>query len=139
MQIALPQDPCLCIRMRRAAQRMTDYYDKTLLPSGISVNQYSLLINIARLGECGTGELAEKVGLEKSTLVRTLKPLLSADLIADASADESRKRRLSLTSKGEYTLQKAIPLWQQAQSKFKQQLGEEYESLMGFFNTANTL
>lgn len=139
MQTPLPTEPCLCTRARRAAQRMTDYYDEALQPSGISVNQYALLINIARLGECGTGELAQKLKLEKSTLVRTLKPLLAANLIADDSAAGSRKRRMRLTPEGESVLQKAIPLWQRVQNELKDRLGEDYVRLIHFFDTTHRL
>ncbi|GKX57461.1 hypothetical protein SOASR030_35730 [Leminorella grimontii] len=139
MQTPLPTEPCLCTRARRAAQRMTDYYDKALSPSGVSVNQYALLINIARLGECGTGELAQKLKLEKSTLVRTLKPLLEADLIVDVSEAKSRKRKMRLTQEGESVLQKAIPLWQQVQDELKDRLSDDYERLIHFFDTANDL
>ena len=139
MQTPLPTEPCLCTRARRAAQRMTDYYDKALQPSGISVNQYALLINIARLGECGTGELAQKLKLEKSTLVRTLKPLLATGLIVDVSTAGSRKRKLRLTPEGERVLQTAIPLWRQVQNELTDRLGEDYERLINFFDTANSL
>lgn len=138
MQTPLPTEPCLCTRTRRTAQKLTDYYDKVLQASGISVNQYALLVNIARLGECGTGELAQKRA-GKSTLVRTLKPLLAAGLIADASAPGSRKRKMRLTPEGERTLQNAIPLWQQAQDELKNRLGDDHERLIHLFNIASNL
>lgn len=129
----------MCIRIRRAAQRVTDFYDRALAPSGISVNQYSLLINISRQEGCCTGELARKVKLEKSTLVRTLRPLLQAGYVTDKSPDGNRKRQLYLTASGKAVLERAVPLWLEAQEKLRDVLGGNSEALTGLLGTLNRL
>ena len=139
MSRPLPESPCLCIRIRRAAQRVTDFYDARLAPVGVSVNQYSLLANINRMGECGTGELARRVGLEKSTLVRTLMPLCEAGYVADLSPEGSRKRRLCLTALGREVLERAVPLWEKAQEELRAELGAGYAGLVEFLRHARTL
>lgn len=67
---------CHCITMRRAANAITDYYDRALSETGLSTSQFSLLISLSRLGEASTSELAGYVDLERSTLVRDLRLLL---------------------------------------------------------------
>lgn len=130
----IPEKPCLCINLRRVAQKVTDFYDRVLQPVGVSVNQYSLLVNISRMEGCGTGELAQRVRLEKSTLVRTLQPLLRAGLIEDKAPGKARRRRLYISPQGEEVLQKAFPLWQKAQGELAGALGENYSSLIAVFD-----
>ena len=67
---------CYCMNLRRAANAVTDYYDAVLKDLGVSVSQFSLLLNLARMETANTSELAERVKLDRSTLVRNLKPLL---------------------------------------------------------------
>lgn len=130
-----PRNRCICIRLRRIANKATEYYDRALEPVGLSINQYSLLVNISRMEGCGIGELARRVGLEKSTLVRTLRPLLRAGLIADASRTGERRRQLRLTPAGKETLKKALPLWAGAQKAIADKLGEDGERLLDIFET----
>lgn len=127
--------PCVCINFRRVAQKVTDFYDAALKPAGVSVNQYSLLVNIRRNEGCGIGELAQQVRLEKSTLVRTLQPLLRAELIADKSAGKSRRRELYLTPQGKEVLKKALPLWIKAQEAIVLKLGTNHQKLTEIFHT----
>lgn len=128
----IPENPCICINLRRLSQKATEFYDQALKPLGVSVNQYSLLVNISRLEGCGTGQLARCVRLEKSTLVRTLQPLFRDGLIVDTSDGEKRKRRIYLTPEGESVLKKAFPLWKKAQEDIATELGVRYDELMDF-------
>lgn len=131
--------PCICIRMRRVAHTVTDFYDQALKPAGISINQFSLLMNISRLEGCGTGDLARHVRLEKSTLVRTLQPLLKAGLIVDTSPAGGRRRQLQLSPSGRALLEQAIPLWNTAQKALRAKLGKNHNTLMEFFTVLDTL
>lgn len=115
--------PCLCFRIRRAAQRIKDFYDETLAPTGVSVAQYALLININRMEGCGTGELARVMKYEKSTLVRTLQPLLNDGFIADRSPGSNRKRQLYITEEGTRVFSKTKLLWSKAQNEIHSRLG----------------
>lgn len=133
-----PQEPCICIKLRRITQKVTDLYDKALSPMGITVNQYSLLVNIGRIEGCCISELASQVKQEKSTLVRTLQPLFRDELIFDSSSAENRKRQLFLTTKGKATLKKAIPLWSEVQEEVAGKLGPNYEELMCIFEQVDS-
>lgn len=133
----IPASPCVCINLRRIAQKVTDFYDNALKPAGVSVNQYSLLVNISRMEGCGTGELAQRVRLEKSTLVRTLQPLLRDGFIVDKSSGPSRRRQLYLTPPGESVLKKAFPLWSKAQEEVAVKLGTSHAELAELFKRAD--
>jgi len=102
-----------------------------LLPAGITINQYSLLINLFRATVCSTTSLAGIMKLERTTLIRNLKPLIEAGLIQDLSEEGERNRQLTLTEAGLATLEAAQKLWEKAQAGFKTHIGEEeFEKLM---------
>jgi DNA-binding MarR family transcriptional regulator len=115
--------PCYCFKVRRVARIVTAYYDKFLAPSGLTVNQYSLLVNLEKLGESNVSELANYVGLERTTLVRNIKPLLERGYVQDASRVEARDCRLSVTAIGREVLNVAMPLWEKAQKGIEDKIG----------------
>ncbi|MBR0061615.1 MAG: MarR family transcriptional regulator, partial [Selenomonadaceae bacterium] len=94
------------------------------------VRQYSLLHAINEHEGCNLRELSEVTELDRSTLTRSLKPLLSQELIINAKKDNQRDSRLILTAKGFRTLQEAAQLWQRAQSAFEEKIGAERLTLL---------
>jgi len=116
---------CYCINLRRAANAVTEIYNQILLPTGLSVNQYSLLKNIYRLESCCVSDLANYVGLERTTLVRSLKPLFKMGYIEDISEEGQRNRQLKVTKSGGQVLNQAELFWQTAQSEVEQKIGKE--------------
>ncbi|MDL2307775.1 MarR family winged helix-turn-helix transcriptional regulator [Desulfovibrio sp. OttesenSCG-928-C06] len=125
----IPIMPCICGSMRRATQKLKEFYDNILAPSGVTASQYSLLLHLSRMEGCCTGELAQAVRREKSTLVRNLAPLLKAGYIEDRSLQGSRTRQLHLSKEGHSVLEQAHPLWRQAQSDLLARLGGEDSKL----------
>jgi len=114
---------CHCINLRRASTALTEYYDQLLRPGGLTVNQYSLLKNLHRLGVCSLSELAQSVGLERTTLVRNMKPLFKKGLVADISPQGSRNRQIQVTAAGRQALDLCAPLWEKAQQGVEQRIG----------------
>lgn len=116
---------CHCLKMRRSAENVIGFYDRKLQPSGITVRQFSLLAAIGGSEGCSVRMLAELTDLDRSTLARSLKPLMNAGLIRDAKENGARDSRLFLTESGKKTCAAAAALWQQAQEEFEQKLGTE--------------
>lgn len=116
---------CYCIHLRRAANGVSQFYDSFLAPTGLSVNQFSLLLNLERLGSGSVSDLAHYVGLERTTLVRTLRPLLERGLITDAAETGRRSRDLRLTEAGRRAVDQGLPLWERAQAEISRRLGPE--------------
>ena len=77
------------------------------------------------MGRSNTTALAERVGLDRSTIVRNLKPLLEKEFIEDVSDEGQRDRVLRVTEKGAKALKIGIPLWKSAQKEVKDLLGAE--------------
>ena len=113
---------CYCINLRRSTGILTDIYDKALAPCGMTVAQYCLLIHLQRMGSANITQWAEKVGLERSTMVRNVRILEKNGWIQPT---EGRGRRFSLSETGAERLTAAVPIWQQTQKAIEQQLGAE--------------
>ncbi|MDR0434896.1 MAG: MarR family winged helix-turn-helix transcriptional regulator [Gracilibacteraceae bacterium] len=116
---------CSCINLRRAANAITEHYDRLLEAGGLTVNQYSLLKNLKRLGVCSTSDLAVHVGLERTTLVRTIKPLFAKGYMEDISPVEARNRQIQVTANGAEVLEVCEPLWEKAQKSVEEKIGAE--------------
>lgn len=116
---------CYCINSRRLSNLITNKYDKHLQEINLTVNQYSLLVNINQLEICSVSDLAVYVGLERTTLVRTLKPLFDKKLIEDISETNQRNRQIKITQKGKEVLEKGKPLWKQAQKEIEDKIGKD--------------
>jgi len=117
--------PCTCINLRRAALAITKYYDQKLAPSRLTIVQFSLLRHIKLLGPINVSDLASKVRLDRTTLVRNLKPLETDGLIVDISKSGTRNRQLLLITEGMQKCAEAELLWKDAQSSVEQNLGPE--------------
>ena len=116
---------CYCIQLRRAASQVTEQYDAALAPVGLTVGQYSLLAHLERLEPVSVSVLAEEMELERTTLVRTLKPVLARHWVTDAAEPGRRSRALTLTGAGRSLLEQARPLWRAAQADVEHRLGED--------------
>lgn len=116
---------CHCITMRRASNAITEYYDAAFKPLQLTTSQYSLLKNLDRLETASTSELAEQMNLDRSTLVRNLKPMLQRGLICDLAKENARNHKYTLSKSGQELMEKAMPVWEQAQAEIAAYLGGE--------------
>ena len=91
---------------------------------GYHAGQYALLANIERNPGISVSALAETMDLERTTLVRNLKPLEARGLIVDAAC-KGRSRSLQLSVEGKETFARARIYWQQAQDELEAFLGQE--------------
>ncbi|MGZ5200462.1 MAG: MarR family winged helix-turn-helix transcriptional regulator [Telluria sp.] len=113
---------CSCFRMRRLARAMSRLYDQHLAPVGLKTTQYSVLANAARAA-LPVAELAERLGTERTTLTRNLKPLCEAGWVVLVPGQDSRQRIVTITDAGRAKLKEAWPAWRAAQDAFERQLG----------------
>lgn len=116
---------CHCLKMRRSAENVIRFYDRILAPCGITVRQYSLLNAISEHSGCNVRILSEATLLDRSTLARSLKPLMQAGYIKDNKAAGARDSVLELTEKGASVCRDAATLWESAQRQFEAKLSKE--------------
>lgn len=127
---SLEISPCYCVNLRRAANRITEEYNEALAPVGITITQYSILAYLYGMSGCSISQLAQKLRLEKSTLVRNLKPLFEKKYIEDLAWERSRSRELQLTVLGNQLLFQAKPLWKKSQKNLQQKIGAKNINLL---------
>jgi DNA-binding MarR family transcriptional regulator len=120
-----PPSPCHCLNLRRAAQALTSFYDAGLEGSGLSLAQFSLLKHIQHLEPVNVSDLADAMSLDRTTLVRNLKPLEGQDLVRDLAPRRTRDRQLSLTPLGRRRFEAASAGWERAQEQVAQALTPE--------------
>lgn len=116
---------CHCLKMRRSAENVIRFYDSVLAPCGITVRQYSLLNAISEYSGCNVRILSEATLLDRSTLARSLKPLIQAGYIKDNKVVGARDSVLKLTEKGISVCKEATNLWEIAQHQFEAKFSEE--------------
>jgi DNA-binding MarR family transcriptional regulator len=112
---------CLAMRARRMARGITRVYDAALRPLGLTLPQLSLLVAIERAGTLTAATVSRQLDLEKSTLSRNLRLLVAAGWVVESAAGGSKE--LSLTTAGREQLERALPLWEQAQLEARRRLG----------------
>jgi DNA-binding MarR family transcriptional regulator len=114
--VALIANSCLCQRIQRAGRIIGRRFDEAFRPLGINNWQFSILIALKYLGSPTIGELADALGMDRTTVTKNLKPLSRRTLLR-VSADEhdARARRITLTEAGEAILAEAGDGWRQAQ------------------------
>jgi len=117
--------PCNCLNIRRASQAITEIYNEFLLPSNLKISQFSLLKHINQLEPVSVSDLAVIIRLDRTTLVRNLKPLERSGFVEDISTETARNRQLRLTDKGIETYKYAEKLWNKAQSFLEGYLGKD--------------
>src|SRR5260370_7997577 len=110
--------PCVCSQVRRLARKLSSLYDTLLSPEDLTITQYSLLANIERAGQLSHTVLADKVGMERTTLTRNLRPLTRAKWVAAGTGKDRRQHLLQLTAAGSRKLVRTLPLWEDAQPQF---------------------
>lgn len=122
--MASDPSPCTCHHLRRAARRVTQVYDRELAAVDLSLNQYSILRR-TRHGPRALGELADELGMDRTTLSRGLKPLLEAKLLKEVRGEDARQRLVELSATGRKRLEAAMPHWQCAQRAIDEGFGVE--------------
>lgn len=111
-------EECAGWNSRLAARRITMFLEREMAGLGLSVAQVGLMAQIAVIEDDTLGALAQRAGLEQSTLSRNLRTLEGAGLIEIAVVEtDLRRRAVWLTETGARRLQAAIPVWRKAHDR----------------------
>jgi len=128
----LPKSPdflccvdCVGFNLRKTTRAITQFYDEMLRPAGIRVTQYSLLAALKIFGSMLVSHLAEKFVMDRTTLSRNLEVMEKQGLVNVVPGADRRTRWVTITEQGSAVLLEAYPLWQQAQAKIRESMGEE--------------
>jgi DNA-binding MarR family transcriptional regulator len=117
---------CACLGFRKASRSVTQLYDHFLAPAGLRSTQLVVLLGAYVLGSSNLRTLADELAMDRSTLTRNLKPLISQKLLRTVSTKgRGRSKSIEVTLRGRQKLLAAAPLWEQAQGSLRERLGNE--------------
>jgi DNA-binding MarR family transcriptional regulator len=106
---------CEGMNIRLAARRITGFLEARMQGTDLSIAQFGLMTHIAAARDDTIGALAERTGLDQSTLSRNLRGLERAGLVEITIVEKDlRRRAVWLTELGARRLAAAIPVWRQA-------------------------
>jgi DNA-binding MarR family transcriptional regulator len=118
-------DLCHCLAVRRNARYLTRMYDRHLAAANVSISQFSILALIHERPGISIAKLADAMVMERTTLVRALKPLQLEGFVSSQAQGPRAALSLALSSGGVAKLQECEPYWQAAQQEHEQQSGQE--------------
>jgi DNA-binding MarR family transcriptional regulator len=115
---------CTCAELRKAARAVTLLYDNAFKSTGLLSTQLSVLRIISKSDSLKVSQLAEELGMDRTTLTRNLSVLERQGFIKISSGEDHRTRIVTITSSGSTSIAKTIPLWNEVQRNVKKQMGE---------------
>src|SRR5262245_36800244 len=89
--MATPNDPyrCYALAARKNARYLSRLYDRWLAPAELSVSQFSILALLDAHGQLKISELADMLTMERTSLIRALKPLQTAGWVVAERPDRA--------------------------------------------------
>ncbi len=119
-------EACAGWNSRLAARRITQFLDREMTALGLSVAQLGLMAQIAVISDDTLGALAQRTGLDQSTLSRNLRTLEHEGLIEIAVVEtDLRRRAVWLTEAGARRLEAAIPVWRRAHTRLAKRVSPD--------------
>ena len=116
---------CTCGELRKAARAITLLYDNAFKSSGLLSTQFNVLQSIYNIDSIRISDLANKLGMDRTTLTRNLSVLERQGFIDISQGNDHRTRIVTATQKGRNAVGKTILLWNEIQGKVKQKMGED--------------
>lgn len=115
---------CHCLAARRHARAITRLYERKLRPHGLRATQFSVLAALSIKGTTPLRELADLLGLERTTLTRIAGLLERNGWLRTGDSADARVRPLQITAAGRRKLEAAYPAWKEAQDLVGRQSAE---------------
>ena len=116
---------CTCFTVRRISRAITQFFDAELGRHGVRPTQTPILGALQAKNGWSMAELSEWLGMERTTLLRNLRPLQRDGLVRAQDGGRGGPVELEITKKGRTALAKVLPAWHSAQGKVVAILGQE--------------
>lgn len=115
---------CNCFAVRQAARQVTRQYERYFAQADLTSAQFSILVALSEQGPMTMLDLATVLVMDRTTLLRAMKPLQREQLLRSAASDaDPRQLVFALSPAGERKLKQAMPLWAKAQEEFEAGMG----------------
>jgi len=120
----LPINPGICnnTALRKAARRLTRFYDACMAETGLRATQYAILNLLATRGPTNMAVLADLLSMDRATMGHNLRPLERDGLVI---IQILREREVVLSSVGVNIEARSKPSWLKAQASFEKEFGKQ--------------
>jgi len=112
-----------CFAVRQAARRISQFYERYLSRAGVTPSQYSILALLRERPGLTMATLSAVLVIERTALLRALKPLIGAALVTGRIEPRCRRQTFALTAHGETKIADAHVHWLAAQDAFERRFG----------------
>lgn len=120
----LPQG-CTNFKLRQLLRSVSRLYDAEIAQAGLKGTQYSLLSHVLALGPIAPSALADRMGMDASTLTRNLRPLIDKGWVVQGPGADARSRLVTITPAGTAKQTEARLYWKRAQQQLTERLGAQ--------------
>jgi DNA-binding MarR family transcriptional regulator len=117
---------CNNTALRKAARRLTRFYDTCMAETGLRATQYAILSLLATRGPTTMAALADLLSMDRATMGHNLRPLERDGLVTiQVGREDRREREVALSKAGARMEAQSKPSWQKAQACFEKEFGKE--------------
>ena len=116
---------CTCFNVRRVSRVITQFFDAEVRRHGVRPTQTPILGALQAKSGWSMAELSDWLGMDRTTLLRNLRPLQRDGLVRAKGGGRGGHVELEITAKGRATLAKTVPAWRSAQEKVVAILGKD--------------
>jgi DNA-binding MarR family transcriptional regulator len=116
---------CVCFNLRWVTRVVTQFFDAEMRRHGIRPTQGSILLALNAKESWSMAELSDWLGMDRTTLLRNLRPLQRDGLVQVRGGGRGNRVELAITSKGRKQIEKLTPAWKSAQSAAVKTLGKK--------------
>lgn len=128
---------CVCFNLRWVTRAMTQFFDAELRRHGIRPTQETLLLALEAKESWSMAELSDTLGMERTTLVRTLRPLQRDGFVKAEGSGRGRRLELTITARGREKIAASMPAWRSAQRAAVKTLGaQRWSAILADLETA---
>jgi len=128
-QLATRGYDCVCGNLRMAARAVSSVYDRHLRGAGLQASQMAVLWAVAGQNGASVKDIAAKLAMHDTALVRNLRVLESHGWVAIEVGADRRQRLVSLTDEGRAVFGRALSLWKRAQQEIALALDDSIEQM----------
>jgi DNA-binding MarR family transcriptional regulator len=116
---------CAALYSRVFSRLVTRHYNHHLSDTGLRITQFSILNAIKLSPPNSINELAELLGMERTSLQRTVEKLITKGFLQSQPTGHKRSLGLSLTPEGEDIYLQALARWEEAHDEFTNMVGAD--------------
>src|SRR5436305_8523295 len=102
---------CVCFNLRWVTRAVTQFYDAEMRRHGIRPTQGSILASLQAKDNWTMAELSDWLGMDRTTLVRNLRPLQRDGLVKAVGGGRGNRVELTIKTKGRKQIEKLTPAW----------------------------